>query len=302
MEFFVGTKTKAFSALKMGLDSGDLTAEECRGAIARITAEGYKPAGRGAPGAVTHIEEINAVDKYCTWGILTTDQRDALIRELQQLAGGLLKDAPPTPAAPYLAPQPKRRESNVAKVVPPLVVVIAIALVAKAFVLPNLDKLRPHPAEAASASAVASAAEQEEALGAAGGMVEDIKKMIPGFGADRSLGGETKGAAKEIAFQDLFDGRTSLKGLWFTFEGEVMTDEGGGVYRVNVTKDDSELMGEFMPYKDTVALYVSGAAAFQVGDIIRFTGQADGSVADASFGASVQMPKILAESTDIRVV
>jgi hypothetical protein len=128
-----------------------------------------------------------------------------------------------------------------------------------------------------------------------------IISFLPGFGTGKDVGGATKSEAKAVSYQELFDGRFSLQGQWFSFVGEVISNEGGGVYIVNVTKDDSEVMGQFMPYKDSISLHVNGTIALQKGDIISFVGQADGAVADESFGSSVQLPKVLADAEDIRL-
>ncbi|MDR1495325.1 MAG: hypothetical protein LBS67_00105 [Clostridiales Family XIII bacterium] len=181
-----------------------------------------------------------------------------------------------------------RRTSKVTSVV-----IVACVLVAAAALLPRFFPFGTTQSPTANGAASASTND--------GGFIGDLIRMIPGYGTGRDAGGATKNEAKPIAYADLFNGLTNLRGLWFEFTGEVMTDEGGGVFCVNVTKDESEVMGAFMPYKDSVALYVEGAADFHVGDIIHFVGQSDGSIADSSLGSSVRMPKIIAAATDISV-
>jgi hypothetical protein len=110
-----------------------------------------------------------------------------------------------------------------------------------------------------------------------------------------------KAAAGPVAFEDLSRSGNSVIGTYYRFEGRIIQDAGSGTYRVNMTKDPGYSR---VFWEDTILVTVAGTPSTRLleDDIISFTAASGGVQSYTTvFGASVTLPLVIAEATDISV-
>lgn len=110
---------------------------------------------------------------------------------------------------------------------------------------------------------------------------------------------KAKESASSISYEELFRAGSSLRGEFFTFEGEIVQDVGAGVYRVNVTKEPGYTMNF---WEDTVLLTISPASNTKLleDDIITFVAKSDGTETyESIMGATIEIPALSADGADV---
>lgn len=110
-----------------------------------------------------------------------------------------------------------------------------------------------------------------------------------------------KANAKAISFEELFRAGDSTLGNYYTFKGKIIQATAGAQYRVSITAEQG-YSRTF--WKDPILVAVQGDTAQRLleDDIISFTAVSLGVTSyESIFGASIEIPLLMAEGSDVTV-
>lgn len=109
-----------------------------------------------------------------------------------------------------------------------------------------------------------------------------------------------KAAAVAIGYEDLFRAGNAAAGSYYKFEGKIIQDA-GGTYRVNITREPG-YSRDF--WEDTILVTIAGSTPQRLleDDIIAFTALSAGVQSYTTiFGATVELPSVVASGSDVSV-
>lgn len=113
---------------------------------------------------------------------------------------------------------------------------------------------------------------------------------------------EAKSNAGSISFEDLSRSGSSRSGEFFKLEGKIIQDAGGGIYRVNITREPG-YSRDF--WKDTILIQISGTPVSRLleDDLISFTGASAGMKSYTTvMNATVTLPILAVEAGDVSLI